>query len=266
MPYYTARIHERRSIGHLTMLRLYSPELAQATRPGHLLMVRCAPEASFDPLLRRAVAVANSDPVNASITLLVAPTERGLHWLAAQSLDATLDLYGPVGTSFALDRRTQRLLLAGSGAALPSLLFLAAQAVARRCEVVLLAAADRADLLPPAFLLPSDVEYQTSDQGMAGLISMLASPQRTLLPALNGSVIAWADQVAFAGEAALIAPAADAIRAGRMRWERGFAHIALDGALPCGLGICQSCSIITRDGVRLRCKDGPVFDLRDLRL
>lgn len=266
MPYYQTVIHERRSMGKLTMLRLYSPELAQAARPGHLLMVRCAPADSFDPLLRRAVAVASSDPANASVTLLIAPTERGLRWLAAQPVDITLDLYGPVGTSFTLDRRTQRLLLAGSGAALPSLLFLAAQAVARRCEVVLLAAADRADLLPPAFLLPSDVEYQTSEQGEAGLISLLASPNRTPLPALSGSLIAWADQVAFAGEAALVAPAAEAVRAGRMRWERGFAQIALDGALPCGLGICQSCSVITRDGFRLRCKDGPVFDLRDLRV
>ncbi|MGB9632969.1 MAG: hypothetical protein ACPL8I_06560 [Chloroflexaceae bacterium] len=35
--------------------------------------------------------------------------------------------------------------------------------------------------------------------------------------------------------------------------------------MPCGVGACQGCLVETRDGARLGCKDGPVFDLRDLR-
>jgi dihydroorotate dehydrogenase electron transfer subunit len=32
----------------------------------------------------------------------------------------------------------------------------------------------------------------------------------------------------------------------------------------CGTGICYSCAVETRKGVRLVCKDGPCFDLRDV--
>jgi dihydroorotate dehydrogenase electron transfer subunit len=56
------------------------------------------------------------------------------------------------------------------------------------------------------------------------------------------------------------------VRAGTLRWERGFAQVALPGAMPCGVGTCQGCLVETRDGARLACRDGPVFDLRDLRL
>jgi dihydroorotate dehydrogenase electron transfer subunit len=55
------------------------------------------------------------------------------------------------------------------------------------------------------------------------------------------------------------------VRAGKLRWERGFAQAIVAGPMPCGLGTCLACPLETRDGPRLRCKDGPVFDLRELR-
>ncbi|NJM07388.1 hypothetical protein HC891_16190 [Candidatus Gracilibacteria bacterium] len=55
------------------------------------------------------------------------------------------------------------------------------------------------------------------------------------------------------------------VRAGRLRWQRGFAEVLLAGQLPCGTGACLACLVETRDGLRTRCKDGPVFDLRALR-
>ncbi|MFV9504374.1 MAG: hypothetical protein AB4911_07395 [Oscillochloridaceae bacterium umkhey_bin13] len=265
MPYSSPVITEQRSMGLLTMLRLDAPELAQAVRPGQVVLVRCAPATSADPVLRRALFVAGTDPAMVSLSLLIDPDEPGLAWLATQPVGTQLDVYGPVGNGFTLDGRTQRLLLVGTGSALASLIFLATQAVVRNHEVVLLAAASDPARLPPPYVLPSDVEYQTSDQGAAGLIALLAAQPRTPVPALSTNPIAWTDQLALALDPPLVGPLVEAVRAGRMRWERGFAQVALAGALPCGLGLCQACLYETRDGSRLRCKDGPVFDLRDLR-
>lgn len=247
------------------MLRLHAPELAQAVRPGHVVMVRCAPISSADPLLRRPLFLVGADRATATITLLITPTEPGLAWLAAQPVGSQLDLYGPVGQPFTLDGRSQRLLLAGSGSALPSLFFLATQAVMRRHEVVLLAAATDLSYLPPPYVLPSEVEYQTSDQAATGLIAMLTTSTQTALPTLSDNPLAWADHLALALDLPLIDPLIEVVRMGRIRWQRGFAQVALAGSMPCGLGLCQACSCETRDGPRLRCKDGPVFDLRDLR-
>lgn len=256
MPYYEPTVVERIELGALTLLTLASPELAHAARPGHYVLARCAPPASADPLLRRPLFLAAADPGAGTVQLLIERGERGLDWLAAQPTGAWLDLFGPLGTTFNLDGRSRNLLLAGSGPALPALIFLARSLVGRDVAVVLLAAA-AADLrLPPPFLLPADVEYQSSAAAAAGLLELLK---------VSPSPLQWADQLCLALEEAQIADIANLVRAARLRWERGYAQVALSGSMPCGSGACQSCLIETRNGLRTRCKDGPVFDLRELR-
>jgi dihydroorotate dehydrogenase electron transfer subunit len=263
MPYHEPAIIERRELGALRHITVRAPELARAARPGHYVLARCAPPASADPLLRRAAFLAGADPASDTVELLIDPDERGLAWLADQPVGARLDLFGPLGKPFSLDGRTRNLLLAGAGPALPALIFLARAAATGGVAGVLLAAADGAGRLPQPFLLPPDLEYQSSSDGPAALIGLLGAPAPGR--SLFASPIAWADQICLALTADLVTPAADAVRAGRLRWGRGFAQAALAGPTPCGVGTCQSCLIDTRDGLRARCKDGPVFDLRDLR-
>lgn len=264
MPYHEPTVLEQRELGALVRLTLHAPDLARAARPGQALLVRCAPPESDDPFLRRPLFLAGADPGAGVVELLVAPDERGLAWLAAQPVGARLDLSGPIGAGFNLDGRARNLLLAGAGPAVPALMFLARAAVARGVAVVLLVAAAGAALLPPPFLLPSDVEYQTSAAGDIGLPELLGGAQRASIPMLANSSVAWADQLFLALTEPLVSGVIEAVRAGRLRWERGFAQAILAGPMPCGLGTCLGCLVETRDGARLRCKDGPVFELRDL--
>jgi dihydroorotate dehydrogenase electron transfer subunit len=263
MPYHEPAIIERRELGALRHITLLAPELARAARPGHYAMARCAPPESADPLLRRPVFLAGADPAAGAVSLLIDPDERGLAWLGAQPAGARLDLLGPLGAPFSLDGRTRNLLLAGAGPALPALIFLAHTAAAGGMAALLLAAAAGADRLPPPFLLPPDLEYQGSADGPGALVGLLGAPPPG--GPIFDSPIAWADQICLALTDDLAAPAAAAVRAGRMRWGRGLAQAALAGPTPCGLGMCYACLVETRDGPRARCKDGPVFDLRDLR-
>ncbi len=265
MPYHEPIVVERRQLGALTLARWHVPDLARAMRPGQAMLARCAPPESDDPLLRRTLFPADADPHTGVVEVLLAPEERGLAWLAAQPSGARLDVYGPVGNGFTLAEQTRNLLLAGAGPTVPALLFLARAAVARGVAVALLVAAAGADVLPPPFLLPSDVEYLTEASGEATLPALLAGAHLASGPALSGAPPGWADQLCLGLTAPLLAPVIEQVRAGTLRWERGFAQTALAGVMPCGVGTCQSCLVETRSGARLRCKDGPVFDLRDLR-
>jgi dihydroorotate dehydrogenase electron transfer subunit len=38
----------------------------------------------------------------------------------------------------------------------------------------------------------------------------------------------------------------------------------LEERMGCGTGVCYGCAVFTRKGVRLVCKDGPRFELRDV--
>ncbi|MFP4438356.1 MAG: hypothetical protein ACLFVO_14010 [Chloroflexaceae bacterium] len=260
-----AIIQEQRSFGRICRLILHAPELTAGVRAGHYLLVRCADPVSADPLLRRASFVAGVEPDAGTLTLLYAPQERGMVWLARQPAGTPLDLFGPLGTPFTLDNRTRNLLLIGVGAGLGALFLLAQAALRQNAAVVLLTAAPAADLLPPPFLLPPAVEYRGSDAGESSIANLLygETPPENQATATS-ELIAWADQIGATLPPALLPTLVSAVRATRLRWQRGFAQVALPGAMPCGTGACLACLIETRHGLRTRCKDGPVFDLRDL--
>ena len=268
-------VAEQRAIGSMRWLTLRSPELARGVRPGQYLLVRCA-EGSFDPLLRRALFVAAAEEALGQIALLYTSDEPGLFWLARARSGDRLDVLGPFGKSFELARQTRTLLLIGQGSGLSALVLLAAQAARRGCTVTLLAGAADEVLLPPPFLLPSDVEYQSAVGQAIDLLGVTAddpqvvahksrkpSAQNSALSTQNSQLISWADQVCAALPSDQIAPLRDAVRTTKVRWERGFASVLLESPLVCGVGACAVCLTNLRQGARLLCSDGPVVDLRD---
>jgi len=38
------------------------------------------------------------------------------------------------------------------------------------------------------------------------------------------------------------------------------AQLSMDAYMACGIGACRGCVVPTREGYKLCCKDGPVFD------
>ena len=272
----------------LRWLTLHAPDLARGVQAGQYLLVRCAEQGSYDPLLRRPLFIAAAEPALGQIGLLYEPSERGLIWLSRGRAGDTLDVIGPLGHPFALEARTRNLLLVGSGPGLAALMLLA-RAGAARGTVTLIAGADEPDRLPPPFLLPGEVEYQTTvglainllgnsdaslngnsendkvtrrqgDKGKKRDASVTPSPRHPVTP----SPIAWADQIFAALPLEQLLALRDSIGRVKYRWERGFAGALLEGPLVCGVGACGVCAVAMRRGTRLLCADGPVFDLRDV--
>jgi dihydroorotate dehydrogenase electron transfer subunit len=256
-------IADQRAVSpRLRWLTLHAPELAQTVRAGQYLLIRCAEDGGYDPLLRRPLFITAAEPALGQIGLLYEPAERGLAWLARGRAGDELDVLGPFGRPFELGGRTRSLLLIGAGPGLAALLLLARAAAARNCAITLLAGADAADLLPPPFLLPGEVEYQT-------ITGLQISDFRLQIESGNSqstiynlqSALSWADQLCAALPRTQLVELATIIRRVKYRWERGFASALLEGPLVCGVGACGVCTINLRKGVRMLCSDGPVFDL-----
>jgi dihydroorotate dehydrogenase electron transfer subunit len=270
----------------LCWLTLHAPDLARGAQAGQYLLVRCAEQGSYDPLLRRPLFIAAAEPALGQIGLLYEPSERGLVWLSRGRAGDTLDVIGPLGRPFALEARTRNLLLVGSGPGLAALMLLARVGAARG-TVTLIAGADDPERLPPPFLLPGEVEYQTivgaatellaGQPSRAGLeedkeprsqggrlkLKRDSSSQSPSLP-VSLPPIAWADQIFAALPSEQLLALRDSIVRVKYRWERGFACALLEGPLVCGVGACGVCAVDMRRGTRLLCADGPVFDLRDV--
>jgi dihydroorotate dehydrogenase electron transfer subunit len=252
---------QRAATARLRWLTLHAPQLARSIRAGQYVLVRCAEAGSYDPLLRRALFVAAAEPALGQIGLLYQPDDRGLRWLARGRPGDMLDVLGPFGQPFSVGERARTLLLVGQGPGLAALLLLAQQSAARGRAVTLLVSTVESAAQPPPFLLPSEVEYQS----IAGLLQ--PEHPSEVGPAYDlAAAIGWADQVCAALPNDQLLALREAIRAAKLRWDRGFASAVLEGPIVCGVGACGVCAVEARKGMRMLCSDGPVFDLRDLPL
>lgn len=261
--FYRATIRERRAFGRLIWLELEAPELAASLRPGQALLLRPADMQSADPLLRATVFHAGSDPKQGSVTLLLNDDEaNSARWLIPYAYpSSSLDIFGPIGRPFELDTRTGNLLLVGEGPGLPALIALSQQALARRMSVVLLAAAAHNDYQIPPFLLPPDVEYQFTTGPLSELLEPPKGAKNQPIFSSNAPIV-WADQVCVSLEPASLQTFIQLVRSQRLRWAPEFAYALMAEELACGSGACFTCLLETRNGWNLRCKDGPIFDLK----
>ncbi|HEX6287860.1 MAG TPA: hypothetical protein VFZ66_01650 [Herpetosiphonaceae bacterium] len=264
---HTAILLDQRRFERWAAFTLGSAQLA-AVQAGQLIALRCASVGSYDPLLRQPLFVAAADRQVATCTLLVPDTDPAHWFLNSQPRGAALDILGPLGHGWKLGASVRTLALLGTTAQAPALFGLAHDAVGRGLAVsVVLGARDKdsddstdaGTSAPPPFLLPAAAEYN---------ITHGPDPAAAALALLDEQLLRWADLLALALPSADLPQAAQRVRSVRLQWPREFAQAALldpaDARLVCCVGVCGVCGIEAKQGRRLVCSAGPVFDLRDL--
>lgn len=232
-----------------------APEIARATKPGQFAMLRAGE--GYDPLLRRPLNIHRLAPQNGAptqIALLFNVLGRGTAFLANRKEGDALDILGPLGKGFSVQRTAKNLLLVGGGMGVAPLVGLAEAAVKQGRSVTLLLGAQTAALVYPSHLLPAEVElHVATDDGSTGKHGLVTS----LVPEFAD----WADQVFACGPVPMFRSLAQTCR-DLMRHKS--VQVLMEANMACGFGACLGCSIETRRGRKLVCKDGPRFELRDL--
>jgi len=228
-------------------------ELATLCRPGQFLMVRA--NTGLDPLLRRPLSVhriAKEYPTY--LALLFSKVGRGTELLAHLRPGESLDILGPLGQGFEVHSGSKNLLLIGGGMGVAALVALADEAIEEGKSVTLLLGARNAALLYPHALLPPEVELvAATDDGSAGHHGPITD--------LVLRYLDWADQVFACGPDAMYHKLAEEVRRARSQKE---VQVLLETSMACGFGVCYGCAVETRQGMKLVCKDGPRFELRDV--
>lgn len=153
---------------------------------------------------------------------------------------AALALKGPLGRGFNLPAAARKVLLVSWGGSAGRVLSLLEACHRQNAEVVLLSETTPEDIplsveiLPPAALPEAArwADYAALDIRRGQIESLLASPL------LSDSLLLLS----------------------------GYAQIFIETPVPCGgMAECGLCAVSTRSGIRLACKDGPVFDLAQIR-
>jgi dihydroorotate dehydrogenase electron transfer subunit len=217
----------------------------------------------------------------------------GTAWLSRLTEGAPVSILGPLGTSFSLPASGQGAILVGGGVGIPPMLYLASQLADR---AVAFCGATTCDLLPLSRLHDSDgandrrqrqaqptlmiEEFArhgiqsviTTDDGSLGFKGLVTEALEQYLQSLEMDSRAQRPVIYTCGPEPMMKRVA-AIALGR-----GIAcQIAVERAMACGMGTCQSCCIRVRKAdpaqppmagsewcYRLACTDGPIFRAADL--
>jgi dihydroorotate dehydrogenase electron transfer subunit len=246
-------------MGDAVLLTVSAPPVVLSRlQPGQFFNIVTRFPGSFDPLLRRPYSVyrAHRDP--SALTFLVRPFGRGSAWLAERLPGERLGMLGPLGNSFTIPSRAQRLLMIGGGVGVAPLVMLSDEATSKNLDVVfVMGAATEAGLLA-ASELSERVEYGVAtDDGSRG--------HRGLATEVIGDFVQWADQIYACGPEPMyrtLRTVAEPLRIDR----KPSVQISVERGMACGLGACLGCVVETTHGMIASCIQGPVFDLDEIIL
>jgi dihydroorotate dehydrogenase electron transfer subunit len=227
------------------LLRAKAPDIAGLAYPGQYVMVRCGE--GYGMPLRRPLGIHRIS--RNSISLLYSVVGRGTEWLSQRKAGEHVDLFGPLGNGFEIYPSSRKLLLVAGGVGIAPLLALAEHAIAKGLKVRLVVGEKNAAKIYPERLLPSGIKpVITTEDGSLG--------QKGVVTDVLPQFVPQADQVFVCGPLPMYRAIA---KMGRKLRDKP-TQVLLETVLGCGVGACLSCSIETKQGRRLVCKDGPVFE------
>ncbi len=245
-----------------------APEMLRGATPGQFVMLRCveppllggspldASTLPEEPLLPRAMSIhrVRSVPDGQEWSILYDVVGRGTRWLAARQPDDLVFCWGPLGHGYSVRKTSRQLLFVGGGIGVAPLVWLADEAVADAQSVTMVLGGRTAEQIFPAALLPREVEVVVyTEDGSAG--------RKGLATEGFTEYLEWCDEAFACGPNAMFAAMADVLRPQRLSRP---VQVLLEERMGCGTGICYGCAVETRKGMRLVCKDGPKFELREI--
>lgn len=280
-----------------------------ATEPGQFVQVACRdPSADYDrageydwaagethpapglemlsplAMLRRPFSLAGRRDTSAGVELDIIHRVVGVgtDWMSRLHPGDPVSLLGPLGNQFALPTDEQIALLVGGGVGIPPMIYLAERLAGRKA--VVFAGALTRDLLPLTLtstmqIAPDDIEPDlhvgefaahgipsiiTTDDGSFGFRGFVTQALEAYLDAhLDGPT----PVIYTCGPEPMMKRVADIANRRELQCQ-----IAVERAMACGMGTCQSCCIRVKKAdanqpplvgkdwaYRLACTDGPVF-------
>ena len=244
-----------RLYGETHVLWLTRPEEFRSAQPGPFMMAYVGEH--DDPLLGRAFSFhrTRDGRDGTEFALLFDVVGRGTDWLARRVPGDAVRAVGPLGRGFEPRPGVQRMLLVGGGIGCAPLIWLADRLVEEEREVTLvLGGRADAQIFPPHLLPPAVEVVVTTENGSQGERGRVTGPFERLLP--------WCDQAFACGPNAMFEALHGVSRRSGLHKP---VQALLEAPMACGMGICYSCAVFPRRGkVKLVCRDGPMFDLRDI--
>lgn len=224
-------------------LTVDAAELAETSRAGQFVQVKI----SDDFTLRRPLGIAST--AGGRVKIFYRVVGRGTEFLSRRQVGDSLNILGALGNGYT--PRDGKVLLVGGGMGLAPLLCAAEQF----SSDVLMGGRtrDEVNFWQAEFRPHAEEIFLTTDDGSVGRYGFVTDALPEVLAAKNYSAILTCGPEIMMRGVARIAAAKNLP-----------CEVSFEKRMACGLGACLSCSIDTVNGRRKVCKDGPIFDAREV--
>lgn len=234
-------------------LLLQSPLPISDIYPGQFINVEIKDASEI--FLRRPFSILDVDYQEQTISLLVKILGRGSKKLTEAHAGQTINAIFPLGKSFTLPDKSDRILLIGGGSGVAPMLFLAKICGLDPANVsVLIGARSASDHIDVSSYRNYGQFYFATEDGSLGEKGYVT----------NHPV--FSDQLDKFNKIYTCGPDLMMKAIGKTALEKDiFCEVSLENMMACGFGVCLCCVEDTKTGHKCVCTDGPVFNVNDLK-
>jgi len=270
---FKCRILENNKVrpGYFKMI-FTAPQIARKSRAGQFVHLRCA--SSIEPLLRRPFSIYRTD--RDKVEILYKVVGRGTAEIAKRKPGEIIDVMGPLGQGFEISNGLKSAILVAGGIGVAPLVMLAREIkdtihhpsfLIHRMRAtsnqqpatiyVLIGAKTKNDILCEEEFRETGCEVRVStEDGSKGFNGMVTDLLNSLVAHCTLHV---APAVYACGPKEMLKKIAEITSKYNIP-----AQVSLEENMACGIGACYGCPVRTKQGYKLVCKDGPVFETSEI--
>ena len=232
-------------------LTIQSPEISKFAKPGQFINVKVSHY--FDPLLRRPFSIASV--VDDKIQIIFNITGKGTKILADIKPGEKIDIIGPLGKPFNIDDDFELAIIVAGGLGIAPFPFLTKILKQKNKSVIsFIGARTKSQILLDGL---ENVNIATDD-GSDGFKGNVVEMLRLNIHKFNISKF----KIFACGPTPMLKSLLKLCDEFDLKCE-----VSVETPMACGTGLCQGCVVKTRNGgYKLACKDGPVFNTKEIIL
>lgn len=241
----TIQVHE-----NIHIQKVFSPEIAHIIHPGQFLNIRVSELST--PLLRRPFSICDVEGDN--IFLMFNVMGEGTKILACKQPGSNVDILGPLGKGFNLDDDYEIAVIVAGGLGSAPFPYVTRKIKETKNIISFVGGRSKSDIITYAL---QNVHTSTDDGSMGFKGNVVQLLEQNLDKLSEGKI-----KIFGCGPNAMLRSLKD------FSLRHGFnCEVSTESAMACGFGICQGCPIESTsvtDKYLLICKDGPVFNVKDV--
>ncbi len=233
------------------LLSFKSGYISRNALPGQFVHININ---SRDLVLRRPFSI--NRVLGDSVYILFKVRGKGTNILSRKKVGDKIKVLGPLGKGFSLPKAGSEVILLAGGIGIAPLVFLAYRVRETGSGYVLLGGKSRQDIFFEDYFrkLGFKVLISTED-GSLGRKDKVTGLLKTFLAGERADI-----NIYSCGPK----PMYKSLKGIIENYRNVQCQVSLEEFMGCGIGVCKGCAVNTLSGIKYVCRDGPVFNLKEL--